>query len=403
VIHAKKNKSRTQKLQGLLEPLPIPERNWKDLAQDFTTDLPKTGRGKDTIHVVIDRKSKMAHFIPVRKSDDAKSTANSFAKNIVRLHGIPETIVSDRDPRFTSNFWQELFKILEVKIALSSARHAQTDGQSEKMMNTVKQYLRIFCNYNQIDWNEWLWMAEFAYNGAVQASTGITPFQIVYGYQPFTPISLIKYQEGMAGQKAVDQVLSNQKTVLKECKTALQKIGLNSEPNLKYTHNNPFEEIARKNMEEAQKKYSKYANRKRSEVQIKKGDLVLISTKDLDVTSYTSRTCKALSPRYIGPYLVIKEISKTSFRVRLPGHVTLHPVFHASQLVLYKKPIKEVKAFTGYIPKVKDIPLIKILNRKVQAGSTYYLAKWLNNEEHWVPARNLENAHQLIIQWEDSI
>jgi hypothetical protein len=75
-------------------------------------------------------------------------------KNIVRLHGILKTIVFDRDPRFTSNFWQELFKILEVKIALSSARHAQTDGQSEKMMNTVKQYLRIFCNYNQTDWNE---------------------------------------------------------------------------------------------------------------------------------------------------------------------------------------------------------------------------------------------------------
>jgi hypothetical protein len=93
----------------------------------------------------------MMHFISIRKSDDAKSTANSFAKNIIRLHEIPETIVSDRDPRFTSNFWQELFKIMEVKIALSSARHAQTNGQSEKMINTVKQYLRIFCNYNQTD------------------------------------------------------------------------------------------------------------------------------------------------------------------------------------------------------------------------------------------------------------
>jgi hypothetical protein len=101
--------------------------------------------------VVIDRKSKMAHFIPVRKSDDAKSTVNLFAKNIIRLHEILETIVSDRDPRFTSNFWQELFKIMEVKIVLSSARYAQIDGQSEKMMNTVKQYLRIFCNYNQTD------------------------------------------------------------------------------------------------------------------------------------------------------------------------------------------------------------------------------------------------------------
>jgi hypothetical protein len=157
-------------------------------------------------------------------------------------------------------------------------------------------------------------MAEFAYNGVVQVSTGITPFQIVYSYQPFTSISLIKYQEGMASQEAVDQVLSSQKTILEKCKAALQKIGLNSESNLKYIHNNPFEEIARENMKEAQKKYSKYVNQKQSEIQIKKGDLVLISTKDLDVASYTSQTCKMLSSRYIGLYLTTKEISKTSFR-----------------------------------------------------------------------------------------
>ena len=92
-----------------------------------------------------------------------------------------------------------------------------------------------------------------------------------------------------------------------------------------------------------------------------------------------------------------------SFQLRLPGHITLHPVFHASKLVLYKAPDKEVKAFTGFIPKFKDIPIVEIKNRKVQQGLTYYLTKWANNEEHWVPARNLENAHQLILQWEDKL
>ena len=148
---------------------------------------------------------------------------------------------------------------------------------------------------------------------------------------------------------------------------------------------------------------AKYANHKRSATQIKEGDLVLVSTKDLEPASYTSRTCKTLSQKYIGPYVVTKAITGNSFRIRLPGHITLHPVFHASKLVAYKAPDKEVKAFTGFIPKLKDISITEIKNRKVQQELTFYLAKWANNEEHWVPAKNLESAHQLILKWEDNI
>ena len=213
----------------------------------------------------------------------------------------------------------------------------------------------------------------------------------------------MKYQDGQAAQEAVDVTLHNQKAVLGECNEILKKLKLESKPDLKYFQTNPYEKIAKENMEMASKQAAKYANYKRAPRTIKEGDMVLISTKDLDTSSYTSRACRALSPRYIGPYLVQKAITETSFRLRLPGHSTLHPVFHVSKLVPYKTPEKEVKAFTGFIPKLQDIPIKEIRDRKVQQGLTYYLVQWNNQEEHWVPARNLESAHQLIIQWEDQL
>jgi hypothetical protein len=398
-----KNKARLQKMQGLLNPLHIPDRNWKDIAMDFAVELPKTGRGKDAIHVVIDRKSKQAHFVPAQTTDNAERTAQSFGKNIVRLHRIPESITSDRDPKFTSAFWQELFGILGTKIAMSSSKHPQTDGQSEKMMDIVKKYLRIFCNYSQTNWDEILWIAEFAYNSAVHSSTGVTPFQANYGFQPFTPISLLKYKTGTAAVSGVDKHLTIETEAIDYCQVTLNKIGFKTEPigvSLRY---NPYENIAHINMERAQQQYTMQANKHRKDTSFHEGDFTLISTKDLDMTSYSSRSSVKLSPRFIGPYQITKVITPVSYRLRLPGHVKLHPVFHVSQLVLYHPPKKPIASYTGFIPKLKNVPMVGVLDRKTQVGLTYYLVEWENGEKHWVPARNMENGHHLILRWEDSL
>ena len=134
---------------------------------------------------------------------------------------------------------------------------------------------------------------------------------------------------------------------------------------------------------------------------MKEGDMVLLSTKDLDTSSFTSRSCRTLAPKYIGPYKILKKISENSFRLRFPGHMTLHPVFHASQLCPYQKPSKKVKAFTGFVPSLKDVPIQEVQSRKVAQGTVLYLTKWENGAVHWVPARNLEYAHHLIMEWED--
>jgi len=150
---------------------------------DFITDLP-TIKTKNSILVVVDRLTKMAHFTPCSKSITAEETTQLILDEIVRLHGLLEEIVSDKGPQFASKFWHRLFELLGVDIRLSSAFHPETDGQIERTNQTLKQYLRCTVNYQQDDWLDLLFQAEFAYNNTTHASTRISPFFANYGFHP---------------------------------------------------------------------------------------------------------------------------------------------------------------------------------------------------------------------------
>jgi transposase InsO family protein len=150
---------------------------------DFITDLP-TVRTKNSILVMVDQLTKMAHFTPCSKSITAKETAQLILDGIVRLHGLLEEIVSNRGPQFASKFWHRLFELLRVDIRLSSAFHPETDGQTERTNQTLEQYLCCTVNYQQDDWLDLLFQVEFAYNNTTHASTGIGPFFANYGFHP---------------------------------------------------------------------------------------------------------------------------------------------------------------------------------------------------------------------------
>jgi hypothetical protein len=148
----------------------------------------------------------------------------------------------------------------------------------------------------------------------------------------------------------------------------------------------------------------KYANLSHKSVTFKEGDRVLISTKAFEkLSSFTSRSNRALSAKYIGPYTITKQVTPVSFRVRLPAHITLVPTFHTSLLAPYHEPNYELGYFTDHIPKLQDVPITAILDRRYSNGIVQYLVKWDNGETHWIPGRNLENAHPLILAWEDSL
>ncbi|GJP41373.1 hypothetical protein CLOM_g1045 [Closterium sp. NIES-68] len=261
-------KSNKQKKAGLLQPLPVPEQPWQVVSLDFITTLPPTTSSHDAILVVIDKFSKMRHFIPTHTTARTEETAQLFVRHIISQHGIPTTLISDRDPKFTSKFWKELMSLLGTKLAMSSAYHPQTDGQTERLNQIVEQLLRAACKDEISKWDLHLPILEFAYNNATHAATGQTSFFLYYGCYPLTPQ---KPTTSATVQPAHDFI------------TTMHQLW-------DRTH---------KRLLDIQQQQKRQADRHRNDHTITVGDQVLLDTRNLDISHLPSK----LRPRFCGPFL----------------------------------------------------------------------------------------------------
>nr|GFB74128.1 putative reverse transcriptase domain, ribonuclease H-like domain, aspartic peptidase domain protein [Tanacetum cinerariifolium] len=183
-----KVKAEHQKSSGLLVPPKIPKWKWDNITMDFVTKLPKSSQGYNTIWVIVDRLTKSAIFTPIKETDPMYKLARIYLKEVVTRHGIPVSIISDRDPRFVSNFWRSLQNTLGTRLDMSTAYHPETDGQSERTIQTLKDMLRACAIDFGKGWVNYLPLVEFSYNNSYHATIKAAPFETLYGRKCRSPV-----------------------------------------------------------------------------------------------------------------------------------------------------------------------------------------------------------------------
>ena len=373
------NKPSNQKPIGLLQPLPIPERRWQQVTMDLITQLPKSRNGNDAIVVFIDKLTKMVHYAATKTTVDAVELAKLFICNVVRLHGVPESIVSDRDTRFTSNFWKSLWSQFGTKLHMSTAFHPQTDGQTERANRTLEESLRSYVSINHDDWDDHLPLLEFAVNNSKATSTGQSSFYLNYGEHPRLPI------DNLIPDSNVEEVQS----MLNRLKDNVQ--------------------LAKQELIKSQINQAKYANNKRRDFVFKVGEKVLLSTnrklngEEKYINFITKGPANKLNPKYIGPFEIIDRIGEVAYKLNLPHEMVknhVHPVFHASLLKKYvtseryndREPLRPPPSEFTDVGEPKWEPE-KILQKRSRRRKAEYLVKWKgypNHESTWEPEWSLK-------------
>ena len=190
-VVCQRNKPSVGQPAGKLQPLPVPSGVCEDISMDFIGHLPKTTMGNFFILVVVDRLSKMAHFLPCKKSIDGPGVAALFVDRIWSMHGLPKSVVTDRGTQFLNAFNKALTRIVGTKHAVSSSYHPETDGQTERVNRVLNKMLRHYTNARYDDWDLQLPLCEFAHNNARSSATGMSPFYVCYGKHPLTPMSAV--------------------------------------------------------------------------------------------------------------------------------------------------------------------------------------------------------------------
>ncbi|KAJ0603514.1 putative nucleotidyltransferase, Ribonuclease H [Helianthus annuus] len=297
-----KVKAEYQKPSGLLQQPVIPVWKWEQISMDFVTGLPRTSRGHDMIWVIVDRLTKSAHFLPIREKDSTSKLAEIYLNEIVARHGVPTSIISDRDGRFVSRIWKSFQESLGSRLDLSTAFHPQTDGQSERTIQTMEDMLRACVMDLGGNWDKHLPLVEFSYNNSYHTSIKAAPFEALYGRKCRSPLCWAE-----VGDK---QLIGPE--LVQETTDKIAKI--------------------RDRIKAARDRQKSYADRGRKPLSFEVGDKVLLKVSPWKGVARFGKRGK-LNPRYIGPFEILEKIGTVAYKLKLPEELSnVHDTFRVSNL-----------------------------------------------------------------------
>ncbi len=370
------NKASTVKPAGLLQPLPTPSRRWGNVSTDFITGLPRTASGFDAITVFVCMLTKMVRIAPTHTEATAEEYAQLLLDNVIRHHGVPSLILSDRGALYTSKVTEELYKRLRITRKLSTSFHPQTDGQTERLNRVLEDTLRHYVNATCDDWDKYLSCAEFAINSAVNASTGFAPFELAYGELPCTPLTMEVTKDHLTKGEEIADTL--QRTV----------------------------HTAKRLLDAAKARYKSYADRGRRVVTFSVGEHVLLSTKNLKLR--VKHDTKLL-PKYIGPLKVVSVVGAVAYKLELPPKWRVHPVFHVSLLKKYISRNAEGHVATPPVEWLDEEPLYEVEAIVDHHDASFrhktvrkYLIKWKgygHEFNSWERDSNLVNCAEALAEY----
>ena len=301
-------KGESQRPRGELQVLKIPEQKWSVVSIDFIVKLPETASGFDAVFVCVDRATKMCHLIPCTEKMGAQETASLYWNCVGKLHGIPRALHSDRDVRFTSAFWKELWKLTGTSLRFSTAYHPQTQGQVERTNAVIEQVIRCLIDESRdiANWDQNLSTVEFCLNSQVNRSTGFSPFYLLYGYHPITPLQLLS-DESDTSVELVSRFSRRLSRIYRQ---------------------------AKKNLHIANESYKRRYDSRHRPIEYQTDDLVLLSTQNMRF----KETPAKLQRRYVGPFRIIERIGTQAYRLQLPDEWwKIHDVFHVHLLKPFRR------------------------------------------------------------------
>lgn len=354
-------------------------RPFDSISMDLIVNLPWSN-DFNAILVFVDRLSKMALFIPTTTGLNAQGFAALFVKHVACKFGLPSSIVTDRDPRWTSDFWREVARLLRTEMLLSSSHHPQHDGQTEIVNRQLETMLRAYVSADRGDWADWVHLLEHAYNARPHASTSSSPYMLLYGYEPRSPL---------------DVLASDSSTVARS--SGAQKF---------VAEMNMHRDNARRAIARAQVKQSTSYNQGRRTEEFDPGDLVLVNPHSLEWVESRGEGAK-LVQRWIGPFEVTQRIGENTYRLRLGDNYPGLPIFILEHLKRYQKSPAEFGVRTS----MSDNRILKPANEEYEVekivGHRYdkkkrtwvYLVRWVGYSplyDLWLTARDLKNAPEIL-------